>query len=266
MLFGRKTSTGTAAVVMAGAAAAAQYLSAPAVQASTTACGSSCASPSNLSLGTGESLTLSITPNPLAGGITCPAVSASVLENWSAQTFSQECVIKVGVAATSTTNVGQDWVVMLDGGLNTTVNSMIGDGILSQRLSLQYGGAEAVEIEAVPDGVSSDMCLGYNGTSLTLIGCGTVTAATSTGAVTAPTVWILDQNNASNGYEDLVSGAGQTFSDPLVLAVTGSGSTASVAVQPLSEFNGVVASAQMWAFQYGPQSTALLKLEGTKHT
>jgi hypothetical protein len=200
--------------------------------ASTTACGSSCTSPSVKSLGTGEVL----------------AVSGS----------------GVAMSAASTTNTAEDWTPEEEGDVYNAVSA----GVLSQKLQMLYGTDPVMEYQYAPGGVPSGKCLGaytVNSTDsttttvpVTLIQCG----------VNTGTLWIVDQDNEANGYVDLISGGdigaclpssvycSQTvpFAEPGVLTVTSSGS---LEVAQLSELGGVVSSTQLWAAWSSPAQAAL---------
>jgi hypothetical protein len=222
------------AAVIAAAVVPASLLSAggPA-GASTTACGSSCTSPSVESLGTGEVLT----------------VSGS----------------SVAMAAASSSNSGQDWTVEAEG----TVTAGVDAGILSSRLMLNYQNSNLVEFQYAPDGVPSDKCLGEGTVSateetttslpVTLLQCG----------VTTESLWIVDQSNALSQYDDLISANGVgaclpgsiycspvfPFAEPGVLTVTSSGT---VEVTPLSEIGGVISDqGQAWTAYTAPDQSAL---------
>jgi len=270
-----------ATVVAVALAVVASVVSGPAVQASTAACGVACTTPSNEYAGTGDSLTISFSSKSSS----CGTVTAAALNGG-------QCGPSVGLLASSATDPAQDWEVLEEGSVSTFVTF----GALSSKLDIQYGGEEAggssadsvVEFEAVPDGVASDQCLAYTGSStVTLQQCGTVDSynsstsndtttdngivngSTSTGTATtySPTAWILDQANDSDGFEDVISGYSQTYSDPLVLNVaTCSCGSTSVGTAPFSTVGGAVSANQMWSFAYGGQSAAVVKHGSMKHT
>jgi len=274
-----------ATVVAVALAVVASVVSGPAVQASTAACGVACTTPSNEYAGTGDSLTISFSSKSSS----CGTVTAAALNGG-------QCGPSVGLLASSATDPAQDWEVLEEGSVSTFVTF----GALSSKLDIQYGGEEAggssadsvVEFEAVPDGVASDQCLAYTGSStVTLQQCGTVDSyGTSTGSGTnsptnaltgstntntstdvsttySPTAWILDQANDSDGFEDVISGYSQTYSDPLVLNVaTCSCVSPSVGTAPFRTVDGAVSANQMWSFAYGGQSAAVVKHASMKHT
>jgi hypothetical protein len=160
----------------------------PAVLAATTACGSSCTSPVNQGLGTGETPTITIT------GSGCPSVTAAGLESAAGDS---SCTISVAMATASAANAGQDWVAMEEG----TVDKFITDQALSQRLDIQYGSDEVVEFEAAPDGVASNLCLAVVSGKATLQPCGGATSVqtdTQTGSQT-------DKSSGTNTGSDSTS-------------------------------------------------------------
>jgi hypothetical protein len=180
----------------------------PAVLAATTACGSSCTSPVNQGLGTGETPTITIT------GSGCPSVTAAGLESAAG---NSSCTISVAMATTSTTNAGQDWVAMEEG----TVDKFITDQALSQRLDIQYGSDEVVEFEAAPNGVASNLCLALVSGKATLQQCGGATSVqtdtqtgsqadkssgTNTGSVSTTIT------NCCNGVNEVETGSSDTNS------------------------------------------------------
>jgi hypothetical protein len=182
----------------------------PAVLAATTACGTSCTSPVNLGLGTGQTPTITIT------GSGCPAVTAAGLESAAG---SNSCVIGVAMAAASATNAGQDWVAMEEG----TVDKFIADQALSQRLDIQYGSDEVVEFEAAPNGVASNLCLALVSGKATLQQCGGATSVqtdTQTGSQT-------DQGSGTNSGSDSTTDYNGVDASNFSFYQTGASSTSS---------------------------------------
>lgn len=244
----------------------------PAVNAATTACGSLCSSPVNQSLGTGTTLTVGFSSQSQGGSGSCGAVTAASL-----QSPPSGCTPNVTLAAASTTNAGQDWVVMLEGPASSGVAAFIADGALSNKLGIQYSTDDVVEVEATPNGLASGQCLAYATTTsglgipttgIGLAACGQVstTVASSVTTTSSPTAWILDQANSTNGFVDLISGTSQTFSLPQVLGVAGSGTHQSLALQQLNVMGGVVLPTQMWEFNYGSMNAAGIKASGLRHS
>jgi hypothetical protein len=232
------------AALIVAAAVPAGLLSARFAGASTAACGSSCTSPSVQSLGTGEVL----------------AVSGS----------------SVVMSAASTTNSAEDWTPEQEGDVANAVSA----GVMSAKLNMLYSTDQLVEFQYVPDGVPSDECLsntaaqpyGYSYYSPTL------TVVLAQCGITAQSLWILDADNETNGYVDLInagyatlttyvipsgyapssSDEGSNFTSPFaesaVLTVNSSGK---VVLAPLSEIGGVVSASQMWANWSSPAQQEL---------
>ena len=238
-------------------------------QAATTACGSACTSPLNQLAGTGKTLTISIVVE--AGGALCPTtITAAVL-----QSVPSGCGVKISMAATSSTNAGQDWSAMSEAATTGEAGAFVNHDALPPLLGVQYADSPVVEFQAAPSGVPTGLCLSLtSGTSLFTSGpglglsqCGQVSTSVTSGVTTIsnPTAWILDQGNAtSSGYEDLISGTSQSYSLPDVLTVSTSGSA--VSVTQLGEVGGVVSAGQLWSFSYGASSAATLKRLGMQHT
>ena len=210
--------------------------------ASTAACGSSCTSPSVQSLGTGEVLT--------ASGSTAGSA--------------------VEMAAASTSNSSQDWTVEAEGGVPNAVTA----GVLPAKLLMNYSSGTLVEFQYAPAGSPSDECMAdsytsggddeWNAPNLTveLARCG----------ITAQSLWIIDANNLTNGYVDLINAGYEAqfsyladntggfndmtspFAEPEVLTVN---SSDDVVLAPLSEIGGVVSSGQMWTAYTAPDQSAL---------
>jgi hypothetical protein len=224
--------------VIVAAAVPASLLSARSAGASTAACGSSCTSPYNESLGSGEELAVSGT--------------------------------SVVMSAASTTNSAEDWTPNQEGDVANAVSA----GVVSARLDMLYSTDPLVEYQYAPDGVPSDQCLAENYVSyddevsdddatttvpVTMLQCG----------ASAATLWILDASNESDGYVDLISANGtgicmiysgirscsltSAFAEPAVLTV----SSGDVVLEPLSEIGGVVSSSQMWADWSSSAASAL---------
>jgi hypothetical protein len=245
-------SLGVAAVLAAATIVAGSATSRTA-GASTTACGESCSSPSVESLGTGQVLTVSGT--------------------------------SVEMATASSSNSGQDWTPEEEGDVANAVSA----GVLSAKLNMLYSTDTLVEFQYAPDGVPSDDCLATGTKSVTFdVSTTSTTGANSTTAYTvnvptdsviltacglsAQSLWILDGNNETDGYVDLISAgyATQTtfadaaqpgnfgyesyFAEPAVLTVSSSGN---VELAPLSEIGGVVSAGQMWADWSAPAQAAL---------
>jgi hypothetical protein len=216
--------------------------------ASTTACASYCTSPYTQLGGSGEVLT----------------VDGSTVD----------------MAAASSTNTDQDWTVEYE----SSVSALEGIGLVSDRMTLNYGLSYVYQFEWAPDGQTSDQCLADSAAQesnptedensayyipqlkVVLAQCGT----------TAATLWAADQNTVSLslGYTDLInlgyeaestflsptnnepySQLNSQYSDPAVLTVSGS----TVALAPLTETAGVPESAQMWAAYQSPAEAQVQK-------
>jgi hypothetical protein len=199
--------------------------------ASTTACSSSCISPSVQSVGTGQVLTVS-------GG-------------------------SISMSAASTTNSGQDWTPEQEG----DVSNAVAAGVLPARLNMQYATDQVVEFQSAPSGVPSDQCLADNYTGTTSLGgqspynVPTLSVAMAQCGITAASLWILDATSEANGYVDLINAGYESsysylaqnsasaenltnpFAEPAVLTVNSSGK---VVLAFLSELGGVVSPTQMW--------------------
>jgi hypothetical protein len=243
-----RVSLGVVPVIVAAVAVPAGLLSADAstsAEASTTACGSACASPWNESLGSGEVL----------------AVSGSSVE----------------MAAASTTNSAEDFTPEEEGGVTAAEQA----GIISPKLNFQYSNDSVFEFQYAPDGVPKNECLadGY-GSVATINTEGTYYAPSLTVTlqpcgITAATLWIPDNDGTGNepcdlinaGYEaaysygyqnyDDTTSQGYTspFAEPTVLTVNSSGD---VVLAPLSEIGGVVSPTQEWS-GLSPQVEAALQ-------
>lgn len=201
--------------------------------ASTTACGIACTSPYNESAGTGLALTTTGS--------------------------------SVSMAAASSTNSGQDWTVVSENQAGGAVTA----GVLSSKLDVLYSGDLIVEFQYAPNGVPSDQCLAENTSQL--ISTTSVGLTMTQCGVSVASLWIIDQNNASGGFVDLISANGvpgydgswsliNAFAEPGVLTVT---SKNTLAVQPLSQLGMAgtgapgVSSSQMWADYLAPSQSAL---------
>jgi hypothetical protein len=223
--------------------------------ASTTACGSPCTSPYNESLGASEVLTVS--PSSV------PDTASSVV-----------------MSSASTSNSDQDWTPEAEG---TVANAVLA-GVISARLNMLYMSDTLLEYQWAPDGVPSGKCLAntmgdleYNGTE---IDAPTLTVVLAACGVTSQSLWIVDQDNLSDGYVDLINAGYATttgylvpndsfsdeltnpFAEPAVLTIN---SSDDVVLAPLSEIGGDVSSTQMWAaFTSADQSALRARIEKAK--
>jgi hypothetical protein len=219
--------------------------------ASTTACGSSCTSPSVQSVGTGQVLTFSGT--------------------------------SVTMSAASTTSSGQDWTPEQEG----DVANAVAAGVLSPKLNMQYSTDQLVEFQTAPNGVPSDQCIAdsYTGTTITggqsEFNTPNLTVVLAPCGITAASLWIVDASNEANGYVDLINAGYEAaysylaqnvatfenetspFAEPAVLTVNSSGK---VVLAFLSELGGVVSPTQMWTAWSAPAQAALRTAVKTEHS
>ena len=239
-------------------------------QASTAACGGSCASPSDDGSGAGEVLTISV-----GGSGSCSTVTAaSVL---AAMNALGPCYYSIALATASSASAGQDWEPMQEPGFTETggVSLFAGAGVLSTRLSILYGSDPVVEFESVPNGVPTGLCLSATvpTTSITSPGPLPGTVGGSIGLATCgsgnTTLWIVDTGNDLDvpGYTDLISGASTNFSMPYVLTAAAGGSKTTLGLSQLSEMNAQVTPGQLWTSPFGATNdAAALKSKGMQHT
>jgi hypothetical protein len=239
------------AAVIVAAVVPATLVSTRSAGASTAACGSPCTSPSVQSLGTGEVLTVS---------------GSSVV-----------------MSAASTSSSAQDWTVEAEGGVPNAVTA----GVLSAKLLMNYSNGDLVEFQYAPNGVPSDECLAntatlYNSGDYTYQYVPTLTVVLAQCGITAQSLWIIDTNNETSGYVDLINAGWESdyaygdssssdypynftspFAEPAVLTVSsssgsgGSSTSYKVVLAPLSEIGGVVSSSQMWTAYTAPDQSAL---------
>ena len=225
--------------VLVAASVPVGLLSAAASPASTAACGSACISPSAESLGTGEELAVGSTTTTPAGTTTSVVMSAA-----------------------STTNSAEDWTLEAEG----VVSNAVSAGVVSPRLNMLYAAQTMVELQSAPDGEPSGKCLGDSLGPVEVndeeLEAPSLTLAMEPCGTTAQTLWIVDGDNVSDGYVDLIN-AGYAvtytypvpvqeysgdytnpFAEPYVLTAT---SSDGVELAQLSEIGGAVSSTQMWS-------------------
>jgi hypothetical protein len=215
--------------------------------ASTTACGSSCTSPSNQSTGT------------------VLAVSGG----------------SVTLSAANTTSSSQDWTPEQDG----DVANAVAAGVLAPKLNMLYSTDPVIEFQTAPNGVPSDNCLADLFT--TPLGAGSLpyfapnlTVGTAQCGITAATLWIVDASNEANGFTDLINAGYEAafsfgapdnstaenitspFAEPVVLTVNSSGK---VVLAPLSQLGATVAPTQMWTAWSAPAQAFLRTAVQTAH-
>jgi hypothetical protein len=235
------------AAVLVAASVPVGLLSAGASPASTAACGSACISPSVESLGTGEELAVGSTTTSPAGTSTSVVMSAA-----------------------SSTNSAEDWTLEAEG----VVSNAVSAGVVSAKLNMLYAGQTRVELQSAPNGAPSGKCLA----DTTLDGPSTTVGMEQCG-ITAQSLWIVDGNNVSDDYVDLIN-AGYAvtytypvpveeysgeytnpFAEPYVLTATSGGG---VELAQLSEIGGVVSPTQMWSDVASVASSALAKSAKSK--
>jgi hypothetical protein len=249
------------AMIVAAAVAAGLLSAGAPAGASTAVCGPACTSPLVESLGTGEVLT--------------------------AEGSSYGSGVKMAAASTGDTE--QDWTIMSENGVPNAAAA----GVVSPKLTMMYNLSDLIEIEYVPGGTPSGLCLantandpedpnGYDyyetpTTSVALQWCG----------VTAQSLWIIDQNCALDTYCDLINAGYENqytygapadqgtntpgdgvddstadgdmltapFAEPMVLTASSSGA---LSLAMLSELGNVVPPAdQAWAGYTAPDQSAL---------
>jgi hypothetical protein len=254
MRVSKKVGVPLAVVVMVAAAVCVSLVSAgvPA-RASTTACGPACASPSVESLGTGEVLT--------------------------AEGSDEGSGVKLAAASTSDTT--QDWTIMSE----NTVGNAVSAGVLSSKLAMLQNPSTLIEIEYVPGGDPSGLCLADTASALAAAGGGSSYYETPTTSValepcgtTAQSLWIIDINCELDTYCDLINAGYETwynygapadpdqdeadgdnlttpFAEPMVLTASSSGA---LSLAMLAELGNVVPPAdQAWTDYTAPDQSAL---------
>jgi hypothetical protein len=179
-----------AAAAAIAAAAACRVVAVPAAGAATAQCGSTCANLYPLSYGTSDVLAVEH-----ASG-----TSASVGQ-------------AVTIAAASSTNQAEDWYLDDEG----TVSDFYAAGLISAGMNLHFGSDEVYEIDYIPDGVYTGLCLGTtssNGSgSVTLQYCGE----------TAATLWAADTADQNGRALPLIDGDNNNFSAPYSLDASSPG-------------------------------------------
>ncbi|HET7015005.1 MAG TPA: hypothetical protein VFI65_13905 [Streptosporangiaceae bacterium] len=218
--------------------------------ASTTACGSSCTSPTVQSVGTGQALAVSGT--------------------------------SIVMSTANTTSSTEDWTPEQLGDVANAITA----GILAPKLNLLYSTDQLIELQYAPNGVPSDQCLANNWTGTTSLGGAaawnspTLTVVLAQCGITAASLWIVDASNEANGYVDLINAGYESsysylaqnnsaaenltspFAEPAVLTVNSSGH---VVLAMLSELGGVVSPTQMWAAWSAPAQAFLRTAVQTQH-
>jgi len=202
-----------AAVAITTATIGTAGLAAAPASAATTTCGSGCTSFYPLSTGTSDVL---------------------AVENPSGtNAYTGE---PVTIAAASTTNQGEDWVLEVQG----TVDDFVAAGLMSSAMALHWGNDEVYEIDYAPDYTWTGECLGTSTTngsgSVSLQGCGN----------TAATLWVADQADKSGRALPLINGDNSNFSHPYSLLAGSVGSQLST-----SGLEAPIPGTQEWGTIFG---------------
>lgn len=206
-----------AAVVAAViAAAAGTVLAVPPAMAATTACGAGCVSFYPISTGTSDVLAVS---NPSRSPYTGESVT---------------------IAAASTTNKGEDWV--LDE--QDPVSAFYEAGLMSAEMNLHWGSDEAYEIDYAPGGSFTGLCLGTTasngGGAVTLRPCG----------VSAATLWVGDTADQDGRAVPLINGNDTNYSYPYSLEA-GSVGAQLTSSELLADPDYPPSTTQEWGTIYG---------------
>jgi hypothetical protein len=203
-----------AAAVAVAAASACSVLAVPAASAATAQCGSDCASFYPLSYGASDVLAVEH-----ASG-----TSGSVGQ-------------AVTIAAASGTSQAEDWYLNDEG----TVSDFYAAGLMSAQMNLHWDSDQVYEIDYVPDGVFTGLCLGTsssNGSgSVTLQSCGE----------TAATLWAADTADQNGRALPLINGNNNNFSAPYSLEATSPGAQ----LTSTSLLGSPVNEGQEWGTVYG---------------
>jgi hypothetical protein len=200
-----------AALVTAAAGAA---ISAPTARAATAACGSNCVSYYPLSSGPSDVL----------------AVAGSGAKTGQAVT----------IAAASGTNPGEDWTLDAEG----TVSDFYAAGLMSAQMNLHWGSNEAYEIEYVPNGSSTVLCLGTS----TSNGSGAVSLQPC--GETAATLWVADTADRNGRAVPLINGKNNNFAFPYSLTAASPGAHLTSS-QLIAGGSSPVSDSQEWGTVFG---------------
>jgi hypothetical protein len=207
------TTRALAVVVAIATPAVGIALAAAPASAATTTCGSNCTSFYPLSTGTSDVLAVE---NP---------------SGTSAHTGQA-----VTIAAASSTNQGEDWVLEIQG----TVDDFVAAGLMSEAMALHYGNDEVYEIDYAPDFTWTGECLGVSSStgsgSVSLQGCGN----------TAATLWVADTADQNGRALPLINGNNSNFSHPYALKAGSPGAQLST-----SGLEAPIPSTQEWGTIFG---------------
>jgi hypothetical protein len=208
----------TTARVLAGtvalaAAAFGTTLAAAPVSAATAQCGSVCTSFYPLSTGTSDVLAVSHPSG--TSGTTGQAVT---------------------IAAASTTNQGEDWVLEIQG----TVSDFYAAGLMSSGMNLHWGSDDVYEIDYAPDETWTGLCLGTSSAN----GSGAVSLQPC--GETAATLWVADTADQNGRALPLINGNNNNFSAPYSLKASSVGTQLTS-----SQLSAPISSSQEWGTIFG---------------
>jgi hypothetical protein len=140
------------------------------------------------------------------------------------------------IAAASTTNQGEDWVLEIQG----TVSDFYEAGLMSSAMNMHFGNDDVYEIDYGPDGVWTGECLGTsssNGSgSATLQPCG----------VSAATLWVADTADQNGRAVPLINGNNNNFSTPYGLTASSVGASLTS-----SGLHAPIPSSSEWGLIFG---------------
>src|SRR5579859_3889341 len=102
------------------------------------------------------------------------------------------------MAASSTTNSGEDWTPEFEG----AVANAVAAGVLSAKLNMLYSTDQLVEFQYVPNGVPSGQCLADSNIAPTFgqnppWNLPNLSIVTAQCGITAQSLWIVDAGNES---------------------------------------------------------------------
>jgi hypothetical protein len=206
----------TAAAAALATVAASAAISAPAASAATAACGPGCVSYYPLSYGTSDVLAV---------------VGASGTSARTGQATT--------IAAASGTSQAEDWALDEEG----TVSDFYAAGLISAQMNLHWSSNEAYEIQYVPDGTSTILCLGTTASN----GSGAVSLQPC--GVSAATLWVADTADRSGRAVPLINGNNNNFSLPYSLTASSPGSR--LTSSQLLPSGGTISPSQEWGTIFG---------------
>lgn len=205
-----------AAIAAALTAAVGMLLAAPPAIAATASCGSDCISFYPLSTGTSDVLSVA---DP------------------SESPYQGE---PVTIAAASSTDQGEDW--FLDE--QDPVVDFYEAGLMSAEMNLHWGSDEAYEIDYVPDGEFSGLCMG----TTTSNGSGAVTLQPC--GETAATLWVADTADQDGRAVPLINGNNTNYAYPYSLEASSPGARLTSS-ELLADPDYPPSATQEWGTIYG---------------